>query len=410
MKTKLFFLIFVLSLSIQLFGQDFGFNQISSPSSTSLYSVKLFSNNESLISGYNADFYYDGNSVSVLSNTYNGDYFSAIEDNSGIYALALREEYYIYKWDDVDKVWNYIDIHPPVVSSDAQLFVISRGKTLLLAPEKDSLKIWKFDETNFILLKTILNPERKWGWGYGDDYFFPRSNDALIVIFNYADNLGKILSYNYTNDSIAEIDNFPFSIWNGCTFDNQNFFFSSGREKDSLVKWNLITLEKELICSNITGFYNTSFMISNNDIILAGSDGIVSFKVSTRQMTNLNSSCYTSSSYCPQLQKAFFVGYYSLITEMTIANKVHETEAYEAGLKLYPIPAQNKLNIDFPVLGINEKKIEVYNNLGQLVGSKVFSEFTSEIDISGLEPGIYFVRLSDEETGKLLSSKKFIKQ
>ncbi len=411
MKTKLFFLVFILSLSIQLFGQTFSFNSIvvNTTSDQRFSKVYLSMANEALISGMGIDAYYNGSTVGILSNSYNGRDFSAVETNNGMYALALREHQYLYKWNNSNKVWDYTSVYPPIYDGGSQIYVVAPNLSLFFARDGDSLKIWKYNDTVFTLIKTFVDTEKRFFQsGFS---FYTRENNVIITTYSGVCKSSIFLSYDY-NATIIETSGISSFISGGYTFDRDNFYFITGFDYDSLVRWNAVTLEKECIytSSSLWHFCNSMFMISNNDIILMGDNGVEKYSINTGIMEVISNNGYLGSSYCPVLQKALLVSNPSIVTEMLVTNKVHDVEAFESALKLFPIPATNKLTIDFPVLGINDKKIEVYNNLGQLVRVKVFSEFNSEIDVSDLKSGIYLVRLFDQETGKVLSSKKFVKQ
>lgn len=81
-----------------------------------------------------------------------------------------------------------------------------------------------------------------------------------------------------------------------------------------------------------------------------------------------------------------------------------------SGLKLYPIPASNKLTLQADVNIESKSQLEVYSSLGELV-LRENPELTSEIlihqiDVSLLDKGVYFLRLTNGETTII---KSFIK-
>jgi hypothetical protein len=67
------------------------------------------------------------------------------------------------------------------------------------------------------------------------------------------------------------------------------------------------------------------------------------------------------------------------------------SEANENGIRLYPNPTNGVLHIE---TGSAIATVEVYNALGELVVSQALSNGASQVDLSGLENGIYFVRVS----------------
>jgi hypothetical protein len=72
---------------------------------------------------------------------------------------------------------------------------------------------------------------------------------------------------------------------------------------------------------------------------------------------------------------------------------------------LFPNPAMNFLNIDFPG-SLTSSEISLYNTSGQIVG-KYRTEGNMKLDISDLEQGFYFMHI---ESGDRRIIKKFIKQ
>ncbi len=167
-----------MSLSINLFGQDFTFNNVDvNATECSFYNVYLSSNNEALLSGWETDAYYNGVAVNILSNSYNGDIFSVVETNDGMYALALRGGQYLYKWDNSNKVWGYTSIYPPVYNEISNILVVKPNLSVFISRYGDSLKMWKFNDTSFTLIKTIDNVDR-----YTDGFYFQpyiRENNVI---------------------------------------------------------------------------------------------------------------------------------------------------------------------------------------------------------------------------------------
>ena len=85
---------------------------------------------------------------------------------------------------------------------------------------------------------------------------------------------------------------------------------------------------------------------------------------------------------------------------------ISETEVSQ--ISFYPNPVHSQLNISLPQ-NLSNGQIDIYN----LIGSKVFSRSISnrenikDIDLSGLETGIYMARITDG--GKIVATKKFTK-
>ncbi len=76
------------------------------------------------------------------------------------------------------------------------------------------------------------------------------------------------------------------------------------------------------------------------------------------------------------------------------------------GIKFYPNPTKDVLNMDFPDAG--KRFVSVKNNLGQEVRNFSSTDKNLSIQIENLNPGIYFIQIIDEN--KRVSNKKIIVQ
>jgi hypothetical protein len=76
---------------------------------------------------------------------------------------------------------------------------------------------------------------------------------------------------------------------------------------------------------------------------------------------------------------------------------------------VFPIPAQNKLNISFSKIPSNHIELSIINLQAVKVVNQQLLQQANSIDISGLEDGIYFYQLtidgSVQETGKIVVGK-----
>ncbi|HWY12562.1 MAG TPA: T9SS type A sorting domain-containing protein [Bacteroidia bacterium] len=73
-------------------------------------------------------------------------------------------------------------------------------------------------------------------------------------------------------------------------------------------------------------------------------------------------------------------------------------------INFYPNPFNNKITI---ISNGRKNSIQIYNSLASLVYNAIIEDTKSEIDLSGLFNGIYFIRISNE---KIISTKKVIKE
>ena len=385
--------------------QNYVFNDLNNPDpdENSLEHVELYSDNTALLSGFEIDLYYNGNEVSILPEVYSGSIysFSSIEENEKKYALCAKgKSRLILLWNDSLKEWKFSGLAFPydyygsfLVKSDVALFVsgVSTETETYTGIFKLNLKDSMFG--TFSLLKKI----------YGDPVgpVFNYNGDSVIFTLCDGKNNNYVFSYDY-DTTISQIDVINYRIDGGCTFNKNNFYFLSWK---NLIKWNSKTFSKEIIYENedMGNDYNRNmFMVSDDCIIFSGSEGIAKFNISEKKFEVLRDYGSRSSSYNPILNKAIFVGGYS-ITEMTITDGVI-TFQDKNSIKLYPNPATDKITIES---NSADNKIEIYNNLGQNVYSCYSAELTSEINVSEYPTGIYFVKLSNQN-GKVVSTK-FIK-
>ena len=87
--------------------------------------------------------------------------------------------------------------------------------------------------------------------------------------------------------------------------------------------------------------------------------------------------------------------------EVLVKNTYSVEENTGEGISIYPNPARNQISI----AGIAEAQIEICNPLGQVLMQAKINGI-EPVDISELQPGIYFIRSND--SGKVYL--KFIKQ
>ncbi len=78
------------------------------------------------------------------------------------------------------------------------------------------------------------------------------------------------------------------------------------------------------------------------------------------------------------------------------------------GVRLYPNPANDILNIEVNLANEEEFKIKIFNNLGQLIREEdiVFKEKVVSIKTDDLENGVYFVTITNDKNNS--TNKKLI--
>jgi len=77
-----------------------------------------------------------------------------------------------------------------------------------------------------------------------------------------------------------------------------------------------------------------------------------------------------------------------------------------SSISIYPNPVENNLVVELK--DINEGKLEIYNNIGQLIETRILeNEQDIQINTSNLQPGIYMLIVETENQEPIL--KRFIK-
>lgn len=88
---------------------------------------------------------------------------------------------------------------------------------------------------------------------------------------------------------------------------------------------------------------------------------------------------------------------------VTVTVTLGNTSFDLAGLKYYPNPVTNELNVEYTG---NIVAIEVYNTLGQKIASKNVNEISTTIDMTNLGSGTYFVKVQAENASRTIKVMK----
>ena len=88
---------------------------------------------------------------------------------------------------------------------------------------------------------------------------------------------------------------------------------------------------------------------------------------------------------------------------MTSITNEHNTNS---DITIAPNPTTGILTITQPIS--QKSDIEIYNQLGKLIDTKITTGKTTTIDLSNLKKGIYFVRMTD--LNKTVVNKKIVIQ
>jgi len=394
-------------------GQDYNFKKtrINNPgikaTDACLSYIYMYDQNKMLLGGPNRNMYYDGvcqwiNLSQHIQDCRDQVLVDGIQTIDGIFAIDFAiDSMEFYTWNNDLNDWQLSGTRPEVFLS-MEVCILDENNVFVFGNKDDSMKIWKYDGNDFEFIAGLADYKVKevCAGENGEILFVAKNanNKKLFILKNK--HIIELYSFSQENGSITDIAKF-----------NDKFFLLN--TKGDVYKWDNTLSVMTLLFDNNNGCNQEKSILalSENELFVSGKNGIA--RIYNGVKTLLAMSQDTSESFEASASydnRCIFVSDKGMILEMEIPNSNHEIEAHEVGFGLYPIPATNKITIDFRESRINGKKIEIYNNLGQLVTAKVFSESNSEIDISDLQSGIYLIRLYDQKTGQVLGSKKFVKQ
>lgn len=163
--------------------------------------------------------------------------------------------------------------------------------------------------------------------------------------------------------------------------------------------------------------WNTSFGLCDNRTCY--SNGILNGNAKTTDFITAGSECDFHIVYS-DLTNVTTYGPYYISVELTSGSQIDtavfvidkfptsiKNQNVNATINVYPVPAGNELNVNFK--GSNVKSASIYNLIGDKVIVREISGDSAKIDLSNVAPGIYFLKLNDDQ-GNLLGTRKFTKQ
>ncbi|NJM14465.1 MAG: T9SS type A sorting domain-containing protein [Bacteroidales bacterium] len=90
-----------------------------------------------------------------------------------------------------------------------------------------------------------------------------------------------------------------------------------------------------------------------------------------------------------------YIGVKDISEEKSNLAERTEGKLDETTLQLYPNPARGMININLG--SSDDATLTIYNHLGKVVGKHYISENLGTLDISGLLPGMYYVKASNSQ-------------
>lgn len=307
----------------------------------------------------------------------------------------------------------------PVFWDDKDLWNILYGTMPLFMPP--SLQYWNTNLEKFIsgynLMTTVT---RNVGYARMVDHQFLTSDKKVQQTtfdngWNVVVNFDSI-PHEWQNRSLAakgfyasdgaQAESFKLLVNNkiisGSFSDNRLFFNPFNSESN----WKGLRTTQSVYLEKFTDFLLVSFIGKQNYLDLNSKD--LPFNI--KEITAINE-YYTGVKLVPveladgwirlnrPAGKSFFKLYFK--AEITGAN----IKPGNSDLKLFPNPAQNQLIIENPTQIANEY-FSIINMVGQELMKQQFTGMKTEIDISSLKSGLYFLNLKQD--GKM-EVRKFVK-
>lgn len=109
----------------------------------------------------------------------------------------------------------------------------------------------------------------------------------------------------------------------------------------------------------------------------------------------------------PQGDVVYIYNFVRLVRDASVMSST-EINPNESELKIYPNPANDNITVDFNGMGTGNSSLEIYNMLGTVIYSEnVSAQANTVINISTLQPGVYFLKFQNEGSAY---TKKIIKK
>jgi hypothetical protein len=219
-------------------------------------------------------------------------------------------------------------------------------------------------------------------------------SDIFLAVF---DDLGSLLSagkYGDTNPETLQglavnIDDYYLSGYfnTSTTFGNASLITSFGNLQNFVIRTTELQSQTPNVVSYPTSQFSSSILVTphfnsflNREILIAGIfEGTINLPTTT-----------------PSPVSNGFTDIFLMNILMPLVN----TNSIEKQLnfKIFPNPTTDLLTIDFQDFNINQSvKIHIINSIGQIQKTVFINENLSQIDVSNLPKGIYFLKIIGNE-------------
>jgi hypothetical protein len=247
--------------------------------------------------------------------------------------------------------------------------------------------VMKFDGTNWA---NVGNAGFSAGIAFYESLAFSPSGQPYVAYSEYADSLkATVMKFDGTN--WVNVGNPKFSA--NCAINNSLVFSPSGEP--------YVAYEDDFFIYPYDHLKATIIKFNGTNWVYVGSRGF-----SEGEITSSSTSLAFSPSGRPNMAYTDYANSYKATVMKYDSVFVGINEPQESNLWFYPNPATDKITVESPkeVKGTN---LAIVNIEGQQIITCQITEPKTQIDISNLPSGVYFVRLTCERT---VSVGKFVKQ
>lgn len=281
-------------------------------------------------------------------------------------------------------------------------------------------------------LKIVAKEETFTDQGVTMSYTSARLNSKFAFTYGYVEIRAKLptgagtwpalwmLGQNITEPGGFWADEFGTTAWPACGEidilehwgSNQNFVQSATHTPSSF--GNTVNKGGTTLSTASTEFHTYSLEWTEERLVFAV-DGTIHY-IYSPSTQNASTWPFTENQYLlfnvailPDITPSFTQ------SEMEIDYvRVYQEEALSTedvvsanGVKLFPNPADNVLNLDISTSIQEDINVTIYNTVGKIMFKEVLSQNKTSIDISQLARGVYFI---DLQAGDQVVTEKFIKQ
>ncbi|MCX6231984.1 MAG: T9SS type A sorting domain-containing protein [Bacteroidetes bacterium] len=222
------------------------------------------------------------------------------------------------------------------------------------------------------------------GRHYGENYGTSAYTNADILTLKYNSN-GNLIWQNRYKYGIDNAD-----IGNCITLKNGNIYVGGQSERNGVPSdYDYVVLKIDADSGTTKGIYRYNGIENGDDVV----SSLKVFNNGNVVLTGL-SSFNSKYDWTTQLLS-------DVILTVSDINKKND-------IQIYPNPAKDKLNINLEKFSdFRKTTLSIYNIQGQLILQKIVNQAVTEIDISHLAKGMYFIKIDNDSN---LMLNKFVKE